>query len=136
LSTNNGRGFTPVGNAPLGQQETTLELGSRILRRYAYALRIELTSATPDGAGLQALQVDNDIQHAPRTLPWLGQGSNTITVAADRDTALAARTIACRITPDATFARNESSGSMGVVFENLDVKDGSCWWKGGVGTMT
>jgi hypothetical protein len=25
---------------------------------------------------------------------------------------------------------------MGVTFDNLDVKDGSCWWKGGVGTMT
>jgi hypothetical protein len=25
---------------------------------------------------------------------------------------------------------------MGVVFENLEVRDGSCWWKGGVGRMT
>lgn len=136
LSTNNGRTFTTVANAPVGQKETTVDLGSRILRRYAYWLRVELSAATAGGAGLGSLQIENDIQHAPRTLPWLGQGANTLTVAADRDKALASRTIACRITPDPSFIKNESTGSMGVVFDNLDVRDGSCWWKGGTGTMT
>src|SRR5262249_2853286 len=98
LSTNNGRSFTTLGSAPVGKHETTLDLGSRILRRYAYWLRLELTAATPGGAGLEALHVENDIQHAPRALPWLGPGRNTITVAADRDLALASRTITCRIT--------------------------------------
>ena len=41
---------------------------------------------------------ENDFQHAPRTMPWLDQGKNTITVAADGDPAIATRSIACRIT--------------------------------------
>src|SRR5262249_26611447 len=67
---------------------------------------------------------------------WLGKGENTITVAADGDTSLASRAFTGRITADARFANNESTTSLGVTFDNLDVKDGSCWWKGGVGTMT
>lgn len=136
LSTNNGRSFTTVATAPVGQKETTVDLGSRILRRYGYWLRVELRAATADGAGLESLRIENDIQHAPRTLPWLGQGVNTITVAADRNKALASQTINCRITPDPSFNKNESTASMGVAFDNLDVHDGSCWWKGGKGTMT
>jgi hypothetical protein len=136
LSTNNGRSFTPIWQAPVGQGPGTFELGKAILRRYAYWLRIELTAATPEGAALEALAIENDIQHAPRALPWLGKGSNTITVAADGDTALASRAITCRITPDRAFDKNESTTSMGVAFDNLDLRDGSCWWKSGTGTMT
>src|SRR5439155_15633725 len=80
--------------------------------------------------------VENAIQHAPRTLPWLGKGANTITVAADADTALASRAFTGRITPDAAFTQNETTGSLGVRFENLDVQDGGCWWKSGIGSMT
>jgi hypothetical protein len=137
ISTNNGRTFTPLWAADqVGQSEAVVDLKDRIFRRYAYWLKIELTSADADGAGLEAFAVENDIQHAPRTLPWLGKGSNTITVAADQDTGLASRASTGRITPDARFAKNESTGSMGVVFDNLKVDDGSCWWKGGVGRMT
>lgn len=137
LSTNNGRTFTQLWKADrLGSQDATLDLKDRIFRRYAYWLRIGLTAPTPDGAGLEALSVENDIQHAPRTLPWLDQGANSITIAADRDPALATRTIACRITSDAAFNKNETTGTMGATFENLDVVDGACWWKHGVGTMT
>src|SRR5262249_51453368 len=30
----------------------------------------------------------------------------------------------------------ETTGTMGVVFDNLDLRDGACWWQNGVGTMT
>ena len=40
------------------------------------------------------------------------------------------------IGPDTTFAKNETTSTMGVVFDNLDVRDSACWWKNGVGTMT
>ena len=69
-------------------------------------------------------------------MPWLDKGKNTITVAADRDPAIATRSIACRITPDAAFNKNETTGTMGVVFDNVDLRGDACWWKGGTGTMT
>jgi hypothetical protein len=137
ISTNNARTFTPLWSAgKTGTSEAVVDLGERIHRRYAYWLRIEINSATADGAGLDVFAVENDIQHAPRTLPWLGKGDNTITVAADSDTTLASRAITGRITPDERFAKNETAAGLGVTFDNLDVKDGACWWKGGVGTMT
>src|SRR5262249_51634393 len=73
ISTNNARTFTPVWTAPIGDKETTVDVGSECLRRYAYWLRIELTAAASGGAGVQSVHIENDIQHAPRTLPWLGQ---------------------------------------------------------------
>jgi hypothetical protein len=133
LSTNNGRSFTELSSIPLQKPESlVIDLKERILRRYAFWIKIELT----EQAGLDSLVIENNIQHAPRTLPWLGQGSNTITVAADRDPTIATRSIACRITPDATFARNETSGTMGLTFENLDLRSDACWWIGGTGLMT
>jgi hypothetical protein len=138
LSTDNGRRYTTVWTAPVGRAETTVDLGETVLRRYNYLVKIEIGSTTPGGAGIDALAIESDFQHAPRTLPWLGGGSNTITVAADAELgpALTTRTVACRITPDATFTKNETTTSMGVTFDNLDVRDSACWWKQGVGTMT
>jgi hypothetical protein len=127
VSTNNGRTFTPVGKAG-----ATVELGERILRRYAYWLRLEVGA----GSSVESLVIENDFQHAPRSMAWLGRGKNTITVAADGDPGIGVRTVACRITPDAAFSANETSASMGVTFENLEVVDGACWWKGGVGALT
>jgi len=137
LSTNNGRTFVPLWQAKkLGSEAITIELGDAVLRRYACMLKVEIVAADPASAGLDELVIEHDIQHAPRTLPWLKQGANTITVAADADTALATRTVSCRITPDVKFDKNETTATMGAVFDNLDVKDGACWWKQGVGTMT
>ena len=133
ISTNNGRSFTELSTAPvLKAEERTIDLKDKILRRYAYWIKIELAGQ----AGLDSLVIDNDIQHAPRTLPWLGKGSNTITVAADRDPAIATRSITCRITPDPSFTRNETSGTMGLTFDNVDLRHDACWWKGGKGLMT
>jgi hypothetical protein len=137
ISTNNGRTYAPLWTAArTGPNEATIDLTGKIERRYACWLKVEIESASTDGAGLDSFVVENDIQHAPRTLPWLGKGSNTITVAADGDTTTATRTVTCRITPDALFSKNETTGTMGVTFDNLDVKDGGCWWMGGVGAMT
>ena len=137
LSTNNGRTFTPLWSSKTGAAETTLDLGERITRRYAYQLKIEIMGTSPNSAGLNALAIENDIQHAPRTLPWLGKGANTITIASDTDTHIATRTINCRITPDTNFTKNETSGTMGVQFDNLRMTEGGgCWWQGGVGSMT
>jgi hypothetical protein len=138
LSTNNGLAFTPVWTtrgAPT-EANATIALGPRILRRYAYQLKLEIHAASLRGTGITGFVVENDFQHAPRTVPWLKKGDNTITIAADADTALAARTFTGRITSDKGFDKNESTGTLGVVFDNLKVDDGSCWWTGGVGTMT
>jgi hypothetical protein len=133
LSTNNGRSFTELSSIPLEKAETlVIDLKERILRRYAYWIKIELSAH----AGVDSLVIENDIQHAPRTLPWLGRGSNTITVAADRAPTIATRSIACRITPDATFSKNETSSTMGLTFDNVDLRSDACWWKGGIGRMT
>src|SRR5271157_909412 len=133
ISTNNGRSFTELSSVPIAQPEDlTIDLKGKILRLYAYWIKIELT----EQAGLDALEIENDIQHAPRTLPWLGKGSNTITVAADRDPTIATRSIACRITPDASFTKNETSSTMGLTFENVNLRYDACWWKGGTGLMT
>jgi hypothetical protein len=138
LSTDNGRHFVSLWSAPVGVQETTVDLGDAVLRRYAYWLKLEIVSAArgASGAGVDSIAIETDFQHAPRTLPWLGQGRNTVTVAVEGDTAIATRTISCRITPDTAFDKNETTGTMGVMFDNLDVRDGACWWKQGVGTMT
>ncbi len=138
LSTNNGRTFVPIWMTEKpGVSETTIDLGDRVTRRYAYQLKIEMTGTAAHAAGLNLFAIENDIQHAPRTLPWLGKGANTITVAADSDPGIATRTINCRITPDKAFSKNETSGTMGVVFDNLRLTEGGgCWWQGGVGTMT
>jgi hypothetical protein len=137
ISTNNARTFAPIWTADkLGPAEAVIDLKDRIFRRYAYWLKVEITGASPTSAGLDALAVANDIQHAPRTLPWLGKGANRITVAADQDPTVATRAFTGRITPDARFSRNESTFSLGVTFDNLKVEDGSCWWQGGTGTMT
>jgi hypothetical protein len=133
LSTNNGRSFAPIYSAALeAPTEARIDLNGEIIRRYAYWLRIELAG----GAGLDSLQIDNDFQHAPRTLPWLGRGKNTITVAADGDPSMATRSIACRITSDPSFNKNETSSTMGVVFDNVNLHDDACWWKGDTGVMT
>jgi len=133
ISTNNGRSFTKIYSAPLDRStEVEIDLKNKIFRRYAYWLRLELAGA----AGLDLFEVENDFQHAPRTLPWLGEGKNTITVAADADPAIATRSIACRITPDASFDQNETTGTMGVVFDNVELRHDACWWKGGTGVMT
>jgi hypothetical protein len=137
ISTNHGRSFEPLWRADrVGAWEANLDLKEKIIRRYAYWIKVEIISDSADGTGLDLFSVENDIQHAPRTLPWLGPGDNTITVAADRDAGFASRAFTCRITPSPGFDKNESSTSMGVVFDNLNVSDGSCWWKGGVGTVT
>jgi hypothetical protein len=133
ISTNNGRSFAPLYSAPLDQgTDVNVELTDKILRRYAYWLRIELSGL----AGLDFLEIDNDFQHAPRTLPWLRPGTSVITVAADADPAIATRSISCRITPDPTFTKNETTGTMGILFDNVDLRYDACWWKGGTGTMT
>lgn len=138
ISTNNGRDYTPLWTAPVqaGTADAVIDLSNQIVRRYAYSLQIEIKSNSPTGAGLDRLVIENDIQHAPRTLPWLGEGRTTITVAADGDLHVTSRSFTGRITDDAAFTKNETTRSLGVVFDNLDVRDGSCWWKSGTGTMT
>src|SRR5262249_6815749 len=133
LSTNNGRTFAPLFSARGDQPtEAIMDLKEKLFRRYAYWLRLELTG----GVSLDRFEVENDFQHAPRTLPWLGAGVNTITVAADADPTVATRSIACRITPDKTFSKNEASATMGVRFDNVELNHDACWWKGGTGIMT
>ncbi len=133
ISTNNGRSFTELSSIPITKLENlTINLKEKIFRRYAYWLKIKLTKQ----AGLESLEIENDFQHAPRTLPWLGKGSNTITVAADRDPRLATRSITCRITPDTGFTKNETSDTMGLKFDNVSLRDDACWWTGGTGLMT
>jgi len=133
ISLNNARSFVKIFSGAIdGPTETKIDLKDRVLRRYSYWLRIELTGA----AGLNALEIENDFQHAPRTLPWLAKGKNTITVAADGDPTIATRSIVCRITPDPSFTKNETSSTMGVEFDNVDLKYDACWWKGGTGSMT
>jgi hypothetical protein len=133
ISTNNARSFTKLFSGRIdGPTETKIDLKEHILRRYAYWLRFELAGAT----ALNALEIESDFQHAPRTLPWLGKGRNTITVATDADSTIATRSIACRITPDPSFTKNETSSTMGLLFDNVDLKYDACWWKGGTGSMT
>jgi len=70
ISTNNGRSFTELSSVPITKTEDlTIDLKAKIPRRYAYWIKIELT----EQAGLDAFEIEDDIQHAPRTLPWLGK---------------------------------------------------------------
>jgi hypothetical protein len=70
VSTDNGRSFAPVWSADVpGTTEAVVDLTGKILRRYAYGLKVEIDSATPGGAGLESLVVENDVQHAPAPCP-------------------------------------------------------------------
>jgi hypothetical protein len=136
ISTNYGRTFQPLWTMKkTGTAEAVVDLRDRIFRRYVYWLKIEIAAARQENAGLEKLAIENDIQHAPRTLPWLGKGKNTITVAADCDQPLATRTIACRITADPKFNKNETAAGMGIKTDNLDLRYDAYWWKGGIGAM-
>lgn len=53
-------------------------VATRDIARYSYLLRLQMTAADP-AAGLDAITIDNIIQHAPLSLPELELGSNTIT---------------------------------------------------------
>ena len=133
ISTNNGLTYVPIYSAAAGKRtQATVDLKEKIFRRYAYWLKIEMTGS----AGLDVFQVENDFQHAPRTMPWLDKGKNTITVASDGDPAIATRTISCRITTDPAFNKNETAATMGVMFDNVNLQYDACWWKGGTGVMT
>lgn len=138
ISTDNGRNFVPLWSAEqLGGSEATMDLREKILRRYAYWLKIELTSATLTGAGLDALVIENDFQHSPRTLPFLAKGDNQITVAADGgDTTIATRSVVCRNTNITNFRKNETADALGVVYENVRRDDGWAWFTGTIGTVT
>lgn len=122
LSTDNGRRYEPVelrdGKAEL-----------KILRRYAYRLKIE--RAGP----IESLVIENDIQHSPRAMAWLRKGDTRITVASGADPGLATRTVNGRINADPGFNGNETAEGLGVTFENLELAHGGCWWKGGTGRV-
>ncbi len=133
ISTDGGRSFVPTGTEGI---RTTIVAGGKlegwIARRYAYRIKVELLG----GARLTHLILDNDIQHAPRTLPRLEKGKNTITVSAGLDPTIATKTITGRIAAPPGFAKNQTAESMGVTFDNLNLEHNACWWKGGTGTMT
>jgi hypothetical protein len=133
ISTDGGRSFAPTA---IGSSRSTIVAGGKldrwIARRYAYQIKVELTGA----AALAHLVLLNDIQHAPRTLPRLEKGKNTITVAAGHDPTLATKTITGRIAAEPGFTKNETAEAMGVTFENLKLEHNACWWKGGTGVMT
>ena len=137
ISTDNGRTFRRIGSVTKSVGPSAdIDIGSFVERRYAYWLKIEMLSAGTGTVGLKYVVLENDFQHAPRTLPWLAKGANSMTVSADSDTSIATRTVSCRITPDSAYSKNESVHSMGVKFDNLDVREEGCWWKGGTGAMT
>jgi hypothetical protein len=137
ISTNHGRTFIPLWTADkTGVSEVEVDLTASIRRHYAYWLKIEISAGSPANAGLEALSIGNNIQHAPRTLPFLTKGKNTITVASDIDPAIASRAFTGRITADVNFAENTTAAALGVVVENLDSKHESYWWTKGTGTMT
>lgn len=137
LSTNNARSFQQIWSADqTGWNDAEVDLSPYTFRRYAYWIKIELRSDTAAGTGLTELSIENRIQHAPRTLPFLNQGDNTLTVSADGDPTIATRTVSCRLAADPGFSENETSETMGVSFENLKLAHGGCWWQGGTGTMT
>ena len=71
LSTDNGRRFQPLWSAPVGVHQAAVDLGDAILRRvYGYWLKLEIEAATTsDGAGIEALEVESDFQHAPGRSP-------------------------------------------------------------------
>ncbi|HVX13781.1 MAG TPA: hypothetical protein VHC22_21545 [Pirellulales bacterium] len=137
LSTNNGRTFQKIWSADeTGWNRADVDLSPHIFRRYAYWLKIELKSDSPQGAGLADFAVENGIQHAPRSMPFLGRGENALTVAADGDPTIATRTVTCRLAAEPGFQENETSETMGLTFENLNLAHGGCWWQGGTGAMT
>ena len=137
LSTNNARTFQTIWSADqTGWNMAEVDLSPSILRRYAYWIKIELHSDSPRGTGLAEFSVENRIQHAPRTMPFLSQGENTLTVAVDGDPTIATRTVTGRLAAEPGFSENETSETMGVIFDNLKLAHGGCWWQGGTGAMT
>lgn len=132
ISTNNGTSYNRYmfGRA-FSKQKGSGNLPPCILR-YEYRLKLELIGPVK----ITEFALDNDFQHAPRTLPRLEKGKNTITVSAGLDPTLATRTITGRIAAGPDFGKNETAEGMGVTFDNLNLEHNACWWKGGTGVMT
>jgi hypothetical protein len=74
VSGNNGLDWTTVATVTASGPRT-IDLTSRVYRRYDYRLRLTLAGA---GTGLNALRIAHDIQHSQRALPALAQGANAI----------------------------------------------------------
>lgn len=137
LSTNNARTFQPIWSAEkTGSNSADVDLSPHIFRRYAYWIKIELGGASAAGTGLSEFSIENRLQHAPRTLPFLSKGKNKLTVSVDGDPTIATRTVTGRLAAEPGFSKNETSETMGVTFENIQLAHGGCWWQGGTGAIT
>jgi hypothetical protein len=75
FSDNNGITWSELSKATASGSQT-VDLKSKVYRRYDYRLKFELTG---DSTGLDAVKIVHDIQNSQRALPALGQGKNTIT---------------------------------------------------------
>jgi hypothetical protein len=75
FSDNNGMDWKEISRVTsTGPQE--VDLSPLVLRRYDYRLKFELKG---NGAGLDALRMEHDIQHSQRALPAFSAGKNTLT---------------------------------------------------------
>ncbi len=133
ISSNNARSFVTIFEGTIdGPIERKIDLKENILRRYACWLRIELDGA----AGLNALEIDNDFQHAPRTLPWLARGKtrSPSRLTAIRRSPPAPSPAGSRPTHHSPRTRRAAPWASCLITFNL--KHDACWWKGGTGSMT
>ena len=122
--------WTPIYQAEQsGEIEFEADLSPRILRRYDYFLKLELTPTTSEaggeGPGLSALEVKNTIQHHQRALPILAPGTNTITVRAEP--AIATRTVEGRLSRETAEAKNEVYVNFNPSEENVRGEGSAVW---------
>ena len=81
VSRNHGLDWTPVASVTTGGIQS-LDLGPFIRRGYDYELRVALVGA---GAGLDAVDVRDELQCSQRALPALARGDNQIRFSAGPD---------------------------------------------------
>jgi hypothetical protein len=74
FSDNNGLDWRQIGNFTQSGQFTN-NLSPLIFRRYDYRLKFVMTGR---GVGVNAISIDEDVQHSQRVLPALDQGDNQI----------------------------------------------------------
>ncbi len=122
LSTNNALDWKEVWRLDkTGSFREEVDLGRKVLRRYDYYVKLVLEG----DVRLDALELENDIQHSQRALPALAQGTNTITVSAGEPTDTV--TIA-PVVPTANVGKNEDLSAFRPALEGVK-RTGAIWCK-------
>ena len=136
VSTDNGRSFKPLWGPPAGDHRGRRRPGREDPPALCLWLKVEIVSATPGGAGLEALASRTTSSMPPGRCPGSARAATRSPSRRTTTRGVATRSFAFRITPDAGSRRTRRAARWASPSRTSTCGTASCWWKGGVGTLT